>query len=71
MHKPSGYSLLTSCSLINRKISQLIIEKEAVWKDLKEHVIRIINYETKPMIALTEEEKESYENQQLCHICDK
>ena len=39
--------------------------------DLKEHVIRIINYETKPMIVLTEEEKESYENQQLCHICDK
>ena len=39
--------------------------------DLKEHVIRIINHETKPMIALTEEEKESYENQQLCHICDK
>ena len=25
----------------------------------------------KPMIALTEEEKESYKNQQLCHICDK
>ena len=23
------------------------------------------------MIALTEEEKESYENEQLCHICDK
>ena len=39
--------------------------------DLKEHAIRIINYETKPMIALTKEEKESYENQQLCHMCDK
>ena len=40
-------------------------------KDLKEHVIRIFNYEIKPMIAFTEEEKESYKNQQLCHICDK
>ena len=39
--------------------------------DLKEHVIRIINYETKPMDPLTEEEKESYKNQQLCHICEK
>ena len=39
--------------------------------DLKEYVIRIINYETKSMIDLTEEEKESYENQQLCHICDE
>ena len=33
--------------------------------DLKKHVFRIINYERKPMIALTEEEKESYENQVL------
>ena len=40
-------------------------------KDLKEHVTRIINYETKAMIALTEKEKESYKNQQLCHICEK
>ena len=39
--------------------------------DLKKHVIRIINYETKLMIALTEEEKKSYENQQLFHKCDK
>ena len=39
--------------------------------DLKENVTRIVNYETKPMIALTEEEKESYENQQQCHICEK
>ena len=39
--------------------------------DLKEHLTRIINYEMKPMIALTEEEKESYKNQQLCHICEK
>ena len=39
--------------------------------DLKEHVTRITSYEMKPMDPLTEEEKESYENQQLCHICDK
>ena len=38
--------------------------------DLKEHVIRIINYEMKPKGPLTEEEKESYKNQQLCHICE-
>ena len=41
-------------------------------KDLKEHVTIIINYEMKPMMALTEEEeKESYKNQRLCHICEK
>ena len=36
--------------------------------DLKEHITRITNYEMKPMDLLTEDEKESYENQELCHI---
>ena len=39
--------------------------------DLKEHLTRIANYEMKPMDPLTEKEKESYGNQQLCHICEK
>ena len=39
--------------------------------DLKEHVTRITNYEMKPVDSLTENEKESYENQQLCHIYDE
>ena len=33
--------------------------------------MRIINYESKEMIPLTDEEKESYENQEVCHICKK
>ena len=40
-------------------------------EDLKEHVNRIINFEMKPMIPLTDEEKASYENQQVRHICKK
>ena len=39
--------------------------------DLKEHLTRIASFEMKPMDPLTEEEKESYENQELCHICEK
>ena len=39
--------------------------------DLKEQAMQIINYEQKPMIPLTNEEKESYENQQICHICER
>ena len=38
---------------------------------LKEEVNKIINYEMKAMIPLTNEEKESYENQEICHICEK
>ena len=39
--------------------------------ELKEHVPRITNYEMKPMDPLTEKEKESYKNQELCYICEK
>ena len=67
LHKPSRYSLLTSCSFDKSENKQTYYTKRDCMKrfcnDLKEHIIRIINYEKKPMIALTEEEKESYENQ--------
>ena len=33
--------------------------------------MNIINYEKKEMIPLTDEEKESYENQDVCYICEK
>ena len=75
LRKPSGHSLLTSCSFDKSKNEPTYYRGKDCMKrfcnDLKEHVIRIINYEIKPMITLTDEEKEPYENQQLCHICDK
>ena len=40
-------------------------------KDLKDQAKKIINYEKKEMIPLRDEEKESYENQKICHICKK
>ena len=33
--------------------------------------MKIINYEKKKEIILTNEEKESYENQEVCYICEK
>ena len=39
--------------------------------DLKEQADKIINYEKKEMIPLTDGEKETYENQKNCHICEK
>ena len=75
IHEPSGYFLLTLCSFDKSENKQTYYRKRDCMKrfcdNLKEHVTRIINYEIKPMIALTEEEKESYKNQVLCHICDK
>ena len=75
LHKPSGYSLLIICSFDKSENKQTYYTGRDRMKrfcaDLKEHVTRITNYEIKPMDPLTEDEKESYENQELCHICDK
>ena len=75
LHKPSEYSLLTSCSFDKSKNKPTYYRGKDCMKrfcdDLNQHITRISNYEIKPMIALTEEEKESYKNQELCHICKK
>ena len=75
LHKPSGYSLLTSCSFDKLENKQTYYRGRDCMKrycdDLNEHITRINNYEMKPMDPLTEEEKESYQNQKLCHICEK
>ena len=33
--------------------------------------MKIINYEKKEMIPLTDEKNRSYEEQEVCHICQK
>ena len=75
INKPSGYSLLTLCSFDKSENKQTYHTGRDYMKrfcdDLKEHVTRIVIYEMKPMDPLTEEEKESYKNQQLCHISEK
>ena len=75
LHKPSGYSLLTSCSFDKSENKQTSYRGRDCMKrfcvDLKERVTKITNYEMKPMDPLTEDEKESYENQKLCHICEQ
>ena len=44
---------------------------EKFCKDLKEHKTKIINYEKKGMIQLTDEKNKSYHNQEVCYICKK
>ena len=39
--------------------------------DLKEVATKIINYEEKEMIPLTDNENKFYEEQEKCHICSK
>ena len=40
-------------------------------KDLKEQAMKIINYEKKEVIPLTDKQKESHENQEICYICQR
>ena len=40
-------------------------------KDLKEQAMKIINYEKKKIIPLTDKEKETHENQKVCYIRKK
>ena len=40
-------------------------------KDLRKHATKIINYEKKEMMPLTEEEKRNHSKQKVCYICKK
>ena len=72
-HRPSGYSMVLCCSFDKSKNEHEYYRGKVCMKkycdDLKEQVIKIINYKKKELIPLTDEEKESYENRQFCHIC--
>ena len=75
MHRPSDNSLITFCSFDKSKNEQKYYRGEDCVKvfceNLEDQAMKIINYEKKEMIPLTDEEKESYENQEICHICEK
>ena len=73
IHEPCGYSLdlISSFDLKENKHSVYrgndCIKKFC--KELKELGIKIINYEQKEVISLTDKEKEYYENQKTCNLC--
>ena len=68
-HRPSGYSLVTCCSFDNSKNERKYYIgndcMEIFCNDLKEQANKIINYEKKGTIPLTDDEKEIYENQKI------
>ena len=74
-HTASGYSLFTYCAFYNTKNmvdyyrDQNCLKKFC--KDLKKHAEKIINCKKIEMIPLTHKEKDSYENQKVCHACKK
>ena len=75
IHTPSGYSLFAQCSFDTRKSKLDYYRGKNYIKnfclDLREHAIKIINYEKKEMIPSTKEEKKIHCVQKVCHRCKK
>ena len=74
-HTSSGYSLFINGSFDATK-NRLDCCKgedcmERFYKDLRNHAMKIINYEEKEMIPLTDKENKSYEKQKICYIWKK
>ena len=74
-HTPSGYSLFTKCSFdaIKNKLDYYTGKNcmKNFCLDLREHAIKITNYEKKEMIPLTKEEKRSHRASRRCYTCNK
>ena len=72
---PSGYSILTCCLFDKSKNEQKCYRGKDCMimfcKDLRKQAIKIINYEKKKIIPLTDKDKETYENKKVCYICEK
>ena len=65
MHIPSSYLLFTQCSLdsTKNKLDCYRVKDcmKKFCKDVEEHAAKIINYEKKKMMLLTDKENRSYE----------
>ena len=72
-HEPSRYSLSLISSFNSKENKHSVYRGrdciEKFCKDLKELATKIINYEEKDMIPLTDNENKFYEEQKECHIC--
>ena len=71
--KPSGDSLFThfSFDLTKNKLDYYKGKgcMERFCKDLEEHATKIINYEKKETVRLTDEENKSYKKRKVYYIC--
>ena len=74
-HEPCGYVLTLVCSFDSRENKHNFYRGGDCIKrfriDLKELGTKIINYEQKEMIPLTDNENKFYEDQEKRHICQK
>ena len=74
-HIPLGNSMFTIWTFdgIENKLDEYRCEyyMKKFCESLGEHEMRIINFEKKKMIPLTNKQQESYEKAKICYICVK
>ena len=75
VHEACGYSLdLVSSFDLEQNKHSFYRRRDCtkkICKDLKELTTKVINYEEKDMIPLTDSKNKFYEEQEVCHICKK
>ena len=75
MYEPCGYSLHLVSSFDSKQNKHNFCRgKDCIKRfcsDLKELGTKIINYEQKEMIPLTDKENKFYEEKEKCYICQK
>ena len=75
MHEPRGYSLDLVNSFDSKENKHNFYRgRDCIKKfcgNLKKLATKIINFEEKEMIPLTDNENKFYEEQKECHICQK
>ena len=74
-HELCGFSIVKKSPLTDIREKNTCYRAEDCMekycKKLREWVIKIVNYEMKKMIPLTNGQKEYHEKQNKCFICDK
>ena len=75
IHEPCGYALNLVCSFDSKQNKHgFYIGKDCIKRfcsELEELGTKIVYYEQKEMIPLTDNENKYYEEQEKCHICQK
>ena len=70
---PSGFSMPAIFSFRSKENKHDVYRRKDCMKKvcefLREHTLKIVNFEKTKMKLLTEEQKESYENVKICYIC--
>ena len=74
-HEPCGFSIVAKSPLTDIREKNTCYRgedcMEKYCKKLKEWVMKIVNYEMKEMIPLTNDENDYHEKQNKCFICNK